>query len=256
MESMINQIDLECKIELDRIDHICESSFSKCIIACMESAEDYVYEASTEGFFGKVKAAIQKITKTISETAGKFASIISDKLKGIYAKITGKNIVHLKNEKVDVYRCEKDIDALNDYIRDMVKLERKLIATKVATQAISSPSLKASYTVGVTEIQDEIRRLDAKYDKVVSENSGIVKLALEDAIRFSVKQINNVKLNMDAIKKESDKVLAEFAKDINGCDVPQKANAIQENVECYRHESPKAYEEVQFSCNKNLQWHF
>lgn len=227
MESLINQIDLECKIELDRIDHICESSFSKCIIVCMESAEDYVYEASTEGFFGKVKAAIQKITKTISETAGKFASIISDKLKGIYAKITKKNIVHLKNEKVDVYRCEKDIDALNDYIRDMVKLERKLIATKVATQAVSSPSLKVSYTIGVTEIQDEIRKLDAKYDKVVSENSGIVKLALEDAIRFSDKQINNVKLNMDAIKKESDKVLDAFTKDINGCDIPQKANVIQ-----------------------------
>ena len=49
-----------------------------------------------------------------------------------------------------------------------------------------------------------------KYDKIVKSNAEVVELALNDAIRFSDKDLDSIGLDLDEIKKGSDRVLAKF----------------------------------------------
>ena len=225
MESLIMQADLECKIELDKINHLCESAISNFDILCMESTQDVITE-SVSDVVKKISGAIRQMVLSTGTMLKKVVKGFSEKLKGVFAKVKLNSKTAKAYSKVDVYQCEKDIAALNEYIRAMAKLERELMMTEFA-MVKAKGSAKQMYSTGISKIYSEMAKLDMKYDKVVESNKSVIRLALDDAIRFSDKQINDIELNLGAVKDHSEKVLSIFEKDIKDCDHPKKMSAIQ-----------------------------
>ena len=117
---------------------------------------------------------------------------------------------------------------LDDYIKQMVSLERKLMNIKDGALLNVPGSSNNLHVIEANEILHEIDKLNQKYDsEFLSKNDKVIKLAAKDAIRFNEKQLQQVKVDYDAVEKGSKEVLAMFKKDAKGCDVPVKLNGIQ-----------------------------
>lgn len=236
----------ECSLALEKLNHIWESSYDSFFIQCEdirtssvveESIKDFMYEASASDVGKKVVEVIQKIIETIQEFCSKVKNAIVEKFTSKEAKDNLskleeaiKNDPEKGNKKVQVYNDIKAQAKLDTYIQEMAKLERKLMNIKI--QATNHFKLgnnnDAALIISANQIMREMDQLNEKYDKdLLDANEEVIEMALKDAIRFSDKQLSNIKVDYDAVQKKSEQVLAEFKKDANGCDVPVKYNAIQ-----------------------------
>lgn len=236
----------ECSLSLEKLNHIWETCYDSFFIQCEdirmssvveESVKEFMYEAEASNIGKKVVEVIQKIIETIQDFCSKVKSAIVDKFTSKEAKdnLTKleesiKNDPEKGNKKVKIYDDAKAQAKLNTYIQEMAKLERKLMNIKIqATDNFKLGNNKdASLVISANQIMREMDKLNEKYDKdLLDANEEVIEMALKDAIRFSDKQLSNVKVDYDAVQKKSEQILAEFKKDANGCNVPVKYNTIQ-----------------------------
>lgn len=202
-----------------------------------EKEASFLYE---NAMIDLVKALKDFLTKLINAIKDYFARITkSAKEKAEEAEIK-KALAELKkserlkelNIKYNVYAVDGVKEAMDEYIREMVKLERELMSIRVSmgSSAIASNGKdpRALMMVGdYTRIENKLNALNAKYEKVISLDPKTVELAAKDAIRFSDEQLNHVRLNYSAVESGSTKVLEQFKKDANGCEVPVQSNMFQ-----------------------------
>lgn len=238
--------NLEFELQMQKLDHIWESAMDTFGVqkeefrispVVEEDMKDLLYNEAASDLGKKVVAVIQKIIDTIKEFCSKMRDMIVEKFSSKEAKEKLKQVEDAiskdpkkANEKVKVADDKKAQAALNEYIKQMAILERKLMNIKLqATKGFKASNKNdAALIISANQILHDMDKLNEKYDKaLLDENEELIEMALKDAIRFSDKQLQNVKVDYAAVEKESERVLAEFKKDAQGCDEPVKYNAIQ-----------------------------
>lgn len=244
---LLCQYDMECDITLQKLNHFAESAFDSFFIESTEinnfnglddKTKEAMYSEAVADIGKKIVETIEKIIKAIKDFIGKAKDTVvnafsnkdtSDKLDKAEAVIKadpskGKEKVKINDPKDE----ERDRARLDKYIKEMALLERDLLLlkTRVSTDELKLDASQAS--IYAQEIFEKMRRLNDRYDHdFLDENSELIEMALADAIRFSRKQLENVKVDYNAVEANSEKVLAEFKKDADGCDVPVIYNGIQ-----------------------------
>ena len=245
-----DEIFMEFDINLLKINQLSESEYDRTMINIQESYmnkyldnddREYYIESRLSEFGEKIKEFIQKIIDSIKEFFSKLFKSEKEEEKEIkddekklqeaieeLKKDPNKQEIFKKN--IQLYSDEKNIENLNEYIREMAKLERELtnlkfyFKNKSGKMGIST----GEFVVECERLEREMDKLNDKYDKKLLEvNKDIIKLALNDAIRFNEKELKNVKLDMEAIEKKSIEVLNEFKKDSDGIEHPKQKNVIQ-----------------------------
>lgn len=252
MTSFLDIASKQCELDLHRIGHICESAMDTFNIritdlvgqpkymsehfdlddSMFESVCTSVYESESNSVMDKIKAAIDKIIETLVEFIGK----VTDKIKKVFNKDfedkldAVKKSDYDKKAKVTIVDIFKKKKLLDEYIKELLVLERKLMNIKFeASHNVDIVTNKtAKYIIAVNEVNRELDALNDKYDKkFLEDNADIIKMASEDAIRFADKDLKNVKIDYDAIENDSKKILKQFKTDADGCEVPVKMNTIQ-----------------------------
>ena len=66
---------------------------------------------------------------------------------------------------------------------------------------VPSKDNTSSIMLEYNDIKDAMDKCNAKYEKLIEQNAEVVNLALEDAIRFSDKELKDIELDMDAVKE-------------------------------------------------------
>lgn len=242
MMSSFQEVCLECDMSLMKYNHIAESAYDTFKIAIAELYRDnyilhmtnehtsnVIYESKVSEYVKKIQDLIEDIVRTIS----KYLSYMKDK---IVAKITTPKLkVTLQDmltydygvAKVEIYDTERQQKMLDEYIREMAILERKLMHIKI--DSTINPLVPGNQAMmEYNHIMREIDKLDDKYGKEFLDNNiKVIKMASEDAIRFSLKDLDNVRVDYDAVEKGSSEVLQKIKTDANGCEVVVKLNALQ-----------------------------
>lgn len=239
----------ECEINLLKSSHYFESCYDIFIIKAKEleinknlynlvteSEESFILEASIQGLVDKVVKTIESIINAISFMITKIVDKITGKeykkkIEELEKKIDEINdkveIDNINKKKIDIHDDKKCKEELNKYIREMTKLERKLMTMRFDNM-INPTMTDGKLIVECNLLIKEIDDLNDKYDKsFLEENKDIIEMASKDAIRFSKKQLDNVKVDYEAIEKGSKEVLMQFKKDADGCEIPIKLNILQ-----------------------------
>ena len=237
---------LECDIRLNKIDHVYKSFYESFNIRIQElnvnkmfsefvteSTYDVVYEKSLSDLVSTVVKAIEQFISNIVD----FIKLSKDKIVFLFTDKKNKEKLDNLEKVIDEVEIDKTVEIdtseedekkmLDEYIREMSKLERELMGLKLENK--TNPLYKSNqYMVEYMEIEKKMDKLNDKFDKAFLEkNEKIIKMAAKDAIRFSKKQLDNVKVDYDALEKKSSDILKEFKKDANGCEVPVKLNMLQ-----------------------------
>lgn len=188
-------------------------------------AESKKVKAASESFFNKIGKAIEEF---IDEIKKKFFEADSTKKLNDAKEAVKKNSKKAEAIKVDAESFEMNADDLNKYIQEMVKIERELLNLKASESLIGYQGNQTAINIEIAKIMRKAEKLQDKFDEeLLDKNKKVINMALTDAIRFSDKQLENVKVDAEALKSGSKKILKEFQKDANGCDVPAKQNAIR-----------------------------
>lgn len=233
--------NLECQIALEKYNNDAMVALSKFDIFLSEtkympeSTVSAVYENKIGDAASKVSSAIGKIMDVIAEFVKKLKDKIvnafknnetKEKLQAV--KETIKRDKKISKKLIDMYVDEENRKRLDDYIKQMAKLERELMNIKVGA-LVGRPGTKNDlHVIEASEILHKMDELNHKYDsEFLNKNDKIIRMAAEDAIRFSEKQLDNIKVDYDAVEKGSKEILKAFKKDADGCDVPVKLNSIQ-----------------------------
>ena len=208
-----------------------------------------LYENACSDLISKLSGFIQKVIDNVSLFFRNLKIKIfgskeeKEKLAQIKAAVkSAKKLPESARKQIKVYRTKKNKKALDAYIKEMAQLERRLMRLKVEANNDASYGLQMLPIVGAfvpskdntssimleyNDIKDAMDKCNAKYEKLIEQNAEVVNLALEDAIRFSDKELKDIELDMDAIKADSDKVLAKFKEDAKGVKVKEQANLLQ-----------------------------
>lgn len=208
-----------------------------------------LYENACSNLISKLSGFIQKVIDNVSLFFRNLKIKIfgskeeKEKLAQIKAAVkSAKKLPESARKQIKVYRTKKNKKALDAYIKEMAQLERRLMRLKVEANNDSGYGLQMLPVVGAfvpdkdntssiileyNDIKDAMDKCNAKYEKLIEQNAEVVNLALEDAIRFSDKELKDIELDMDAIKADSDKVLAKFKEDAKGVKVKEQANLLQ-----------------------------
>lgn len=208
-----------------------------------------LYENACSDLISKLSGFIQKVIDNVSLFFRNLKIKIfgskeeKEKLAQIKEAVkSAKKLPESARKQIKVYRTKKNKKALDAYIKEMAQLERRLMRLKVEANNDASYGLQMLPIVGAfvpdkdntssiileyNDIKDAMDKCNAKYEKLIEQNAEVVNLALEDAIRFSDKDLKDIELDMDAIKADSDKVLAKFKEDAKGVKVKEQANLLQ-----------------------------
>lgn len=259
--SLLDQIVMESEYNSMRLNH-----FMQCNIDnfAFETADIYndadsgvitehdasiLYENAFTDIIDKLVAFIQKIIDNIAKFFNELRIRIfgsqkeKDKLKKIKEAAKAAKNKGLKGnmitKKVKIFKIKRNRKALDAYIKEMSQLERRMLNLKYQAaqdsdkldKHIGATNTTATTMIEYAEIQKKIDECNRKYDKIVNANAEVVELAMNDAIRFSDKDLDSIGLDLDAIKKGSDKVLARFKSDAKGVKSKQQANLIQKSVQ-------------------------
>lgn len=265
--SLLDQIAMESEYDSMRLNH-----FMQCNIDnfAFETADIYMdaeskvitehdasilYENAFTDIVDKLMAFIQKIIDNIAKFFKELKIRIfgspkeKEKLKKIKEAVKAAQSKGIKGnavtKKVKIFKIKRNKKALDAYIKEMSKLERRMLNLKYSAaqdapesdnglinRAISSQTNTTAATlIEYTEISKAIDECNRKYDRIVKSNAEVVELALNDAIRFSDKDLDSIGLDLDEIKKGSDRVLAKFKTDAKGVKSKQQANLIQKAVQ-------------------------
>lgn len=225
----------EFNLSLLHANHILESAiglFNINTFYC--ESTDIVYEASLSDMIDSAVKAIEKIIQAIVD----FCSSAISKVKSFFLKkehqskidALVKNIDKIENpnEKISIYESEKLQKAFNVYIREVLKIERKISLLKLDATVSKNPTSSNSFIIECHKIMKEMNELNEKFEAVLTnETEPIIQMAKKDAVRFSQKELDNVKVDFDAVEKGSKEVLQKFKVDMNGCEVPVKINMFQ-----------------------------
>lgn len=234
--------NLELKLFIESSNDIFQTNFDKFMISLKimnndkkiglitESDNFVIYESKIKSIVDKLKELISSLIEKIKEFCTKskngIAKLFSDKKNDIDELVSNKNI---PNEKVEIYDIKTKQDLLNTYINKMINLERKLMNIKVSNKVKLEND--ANSIIEYNDIIREIDKLNDEFDKsFLDENKDIIKMASKDAIRFSEKELKNVKVDFNELEKGSTEILSKFKEDANGCDIPIKANILQKMV--------------------------
>ena len=223
MYHFLECVNVTCELELAKLNHEMESMNDMMKIQFMESGS--VYTEAENGIIAKIVSAIKAIIAAI----GKMVRAIVDNTIGRLIKLfkKGESIEvppQNANTMIEVETIEDHQKALNEYIKQMVVLERKAMNLKY--DVVSGKDAYLS-SLEVNKIQKEIDQLNAKYEKLLESDGKIIKVALKDAIRFNEKQLMKVKIDFTEVEKESSKILKTFSEDAEGCEHPDKVRLIQ-----------------------------
>lgn len=208
-----------------------------------------LYENACSDLISKLSGFIQKVIDNVGLFFRNLKIKIfgskeeKEKLAQIKAAVkSAKKLPESARKQIKVYRTKKNKKALDAYIKEMAQLERRLMRLKVEANNDASYGLQMLPIVGsfvpdkdntssimleYNDIKDAMDKCNAKYEKLIEQNAEVVNLALEDAIRFSDKDLKDIELDMDAVKADSDKVLAKFKEDAKGVKVKEQANLLQ-----------------------------
>lgn len=208
-----------------------------------------LYENACSDLVSKLSGFIQKVIDNVSLFFRNLKIKIfgskedKEKLAKIKAAVkSAKKLPESARKQIKVYRTKKNKKALDAYIKEMAQLERRLMRLKVEANNDASYGLQMLPIVGAfvpskdntssimleyNDIKDAMDKCNAKYEKLIEQNAEVVNLALEDAIRFSDKELKDIELDVDAVKADSDKVLAKFKEDAKGVKVKEQANLLQ-----------------------------
>ena len=217
-------------LDIMKAMHVMESALSIYDISVMTESEDNALNTLKE----KAKSAIQKVIDAIKD----FIDAVHKKLMTTFKKedidnlkIVSKNVDKLKdgNEQIEVFDEEKARRELDEYLQEMLKLERKITNLKFEYKLQSKKNRKDAFFIMEYEsIMKEIDRLNEKYDKkLLDDNFHIIKMAKKDAVRFSEKQLDNIGVDYDQMKKGSEEILSQFKTDINGCKRKETLSCLQ-----------------------------
>lgn len=245
---IFDTIMLESELSLMKSNHIWLCEYGEYEVHCKEIELSPVLEEvtkeemlkdSNKSIVAKVVEAIQKIIDTIKDVCLRLKKAVVDKFtsKDVKDKLDKaeealKNNPNLTKEKVKMLSDDETKKQLDNYVREMAKLERELLNLKVETDSRYGAHGKKSVNMAqivfqVNQISKKMDDLNKKYDDILESHEKLVEMALEDAIRFNNKQLDNIKIDYDAVEQNASKILKEFKQDASGCDVPVKYNLIQ-----------------------------
>lgn len=189
--------------------------------------------------FGKtvvkaIKAIIKGIIDFITKIKTSFINFLNTSKAKKQLTELEKSIISgeiTPNQTVQIYADnKKDLDNLNEYIREMSKLERELRDLKLQNKLVGykRPDVIITNAFEVEKIMEKMDLLNNQFDnKLIQNNSEVIDMALDEALRYSKKSLDNIKLDYENIQEGSDKILQVFIKDTEGIEHPLKMNAIQ-----------------------------
>ena len=228
---------LENEIAIDSMSNEIEILYAEFVLMCenKEYEDEYLMEADNDSFFAKVGQVVIDMANKCVE----FITNAKDNVVGLFKK--KENAAALKalkdnKDKIDPTKRikiikGKEAETLNEYVKELLVLERQLLLTKISPDINVIPGRSSNRTIEAMEILQKMKSLEDKYDsKFISEHQQVIELASKDAIRFSEKQLKDVELDFDAIMKNSKKVLRQFKTDANGCKEPVKLNILQKMI--------------------------
>lgn len=265
--SLLDQIVMESDYNSMRLNHFMQCNIDSFAFetadifmdadsgVITEHDANILYENAFTDIVDKLMAFIQKIIDNIAKFFNELKIRIfgspkeKEKLKKLKEAAKAASNKGIKGnaftKKVKVFKIKRNKKALDAYIKEMSKLERRMLnlkyqaaqdSTKVSDipvigKKIASDNTTASTMIEYNELTKAIDECNRKYDKIVKSNAEVVELALNDAIRFSDKDLDSIGLDLDEIKKGSDRVLAKFKSDAKGVTTKQQANLIQKAVQ-------------------------
>lgn len=201
-----------------------------------------IYESKESGLLKSMGTFIDSIIKSISDFISKCIDSIKstfikkentddfDKLKKALDNAKTPEQKEIFKRVIELKSNPEEEKLLNEYIKELVKLEREVLNIKAHGVVVPNShrfALINDYMRQINQIDKKIDKLNEKYnDEFFDKNEKIIKMSLEDAIRFNDKALDNVKLNLDNIEKNGKKILSEFKKDLNGNDVPVECKSI------------------------------
>lgn len=197
-----------------------------------ESESDVICESIISNFAKKTVDVIGKIIQMLVD----FFKQIKNKIHYLFLtkeeKMQLQNVMNDPNvlnskEKIEIFDDEKNKKMLNEYVKEMAKLEREVLNLQI-NMSHASAKKSSLYTIQYNKLIKKIDDINEKYDKkFLDNNDATIKLALKDAIRFTDKQLDKIKIDFDEVEKGSTEILKQFKKDANNCDVPIKLNLLQ-----------------------------
>ena len=265
--SLLDQIAMESEYNSMRLNHFMQCNIDSFAFesanigldaesgVITEHDASILYENAFTDIVDKLMAFIQKIIDNIAKFFNELKIKIfgspkeKEKLKKLKEAAKAAQSKGIKGnvvtKKVKIYKIKRNKKALDAYIQEMSKLERRMLnlkyqaaqdSTKVSDipiigKKIATDNTTASTMIEYNELLKAIDECNRKYDRVVKSNAEVVELALNDAIRYSDKDLDSIGLDLEEIKKGSDKVLAKFKSDAKGVKTKQQANLIQKAVQ-------------------------
>lgn len=265
--SLLDQIVMESDYNSMRLNHFMQCNIDSFAFetadifmdadsgVITEHDANILYENAFTDIVDKLMAFIQKIIDNIAKFFNELKIRIfgspkeKEKLKKLKEAAKAASNKGIKGnaitKKVKVFKIKRNKKALDAYIKEMSKLERRMLSLKyqaaqdstrvsdipVIGRKIASDNTTASTVIEYNELTKAIDECNRKYDRIVKSNAEVVELALNDAIRFSDKDLDSIGLDLDEIRKGSDRVLAKFKSDAKGVKTKQQANLIQKAVQ-------------------------
>ena len=248
IQSMILQYDSDIK----KASHIFKSNYEMALIESSEmdifqskylteSEIDNIHQNKFNDLINKCIEFIKKVIDSIRQLCKncmiKIREMFVNDKRFDYIKIVKTfsespyyNEEFKKLKKVNILTDEKEQMKLNAYIQKLLKYEREIV--KLEFESRTKPSIIRNTDVQIMhrimEIDKKVDELNNQYEKsFLQENEYIINMAIKDAIRFSDKQLENIKIDFTKLESESCQILQAFQKDANGCDVPEQLNLMQ-----------------------------
>lgn len=235
--------ELECiflENEIAEGKALCEYNIALSLFKNQAKHANALFENTEYNFY------MEGAGKTLGDSVTKFITRVIDMIKSLFNKISSvfskdeksdkikkaesileKNPSADKGKKVEVIVSKEEKNAINEYIREMAKLERKALNLKTIS---GGPHFDNDTLLQMNhnEIMKEMQLLNDRFDKqLLSKHNKVIQMGLKDAIRFNDKELDSIKVDFNEVEKESERILQLFKKDANGIEHPVKKNLIQ-----------------------------
>lgn len=250
-QSIIIPYDLEIK----KANHVFKSSYAFALIESCEMEvlpSNYLTESDMNDIHqSKFKELINQciaLIKSIINSIQQLCRNCIDKIKDMFIKDNRANYVKIikafsdspyysdefkKFKNANILNDEKGQKVLNEYIQILLKYEREIVKLELESKTKMGHMGNSDVQIihRIMEIEKKIDELNNRFEKsFIQENQYIINMALKDAIRFSDKQLENIKVDFNKVQSESEHILQAFQKDANGCDIPEQLNLVQKIV--------------------------
>ena len=244
--------NLEFELSMKKANHEFESCMDMEFISALED-DEFAYEGTlssiAEGLVKLINKAIESISKLITSLVDKIKSVFNKK-ESDKIDFAINNFVEVDKKKAKMYSSEELQKRFDTYIREMLKIERKLMIMSID---VGSNKPNGKYIIEVNRLMKEMDKLDAEFSEFVSsDNKHIIEMAKKDALRFSKKELDNVRINYDNMAKGSKEILEKFKTDANGVQVPEQRKAFQSLINRVSNKTRMAVNKASTYHHRNL----